>query len=94
MHLGIYALFEFNGNSSAEGYVNSTPNANVEIARKKNVRDFKFRKWNLVFRFLSGIKFLPIDPVFSSWINFYQISANHKLFLKFQGHIYFFKFKS
>ena len=47
MHL-IYALFEFNGNSSAEGFVNSTPNANVEIARKKkNVSDFKFRKWNL-----------------------------------------------
>ena len=69
MHF-IYALFEFNGNSSAERFVNSTPNANVEIARKKNVSDFKFRKWNLVFRFLSGIKFLSIDPVFSSWINF------------------------
>ena len=41
-HLGLYALFEFNWNSSAESDVNTTPNTNVEMARK-NVSDLYFR---------------------------------------------------
>ena len=41
-------------------------NTNVEMA-PKNVNVFQFRKWNLFLRFLSEIRTLPIDPVFSSW---------------------------
>ena len=36
----------------------------------KNVIGFFFRKWNLTFRFTSGAKNLPNDPVFSNWVNF------------------------
>ena len=36
----------------------------------KNVIDFKLRKWNLIFRFPNRIKIIPIDSVFSNWVNF------------------------
>ena len=35
--------------------------------------DFRFRKWNLLFRFPSGMKRFPID-----------FPVNHKLLLKYE----------
>ena len=43
----------------------------------------KVRKWILIIRFLSEIKNLPIDLVFSNWINFIKKSIKHKLYLIF-----------
>ena len=50
--------------------VRQTPLSNSKnIKVTKNVIDLYFRKWNLIFRFRSGIKLLPFDPVFSNWVN-------------------------
>ena len=45
-------------------------------------------------RIPSEIKVLPIDPLFSNWVNFFYLkSVYHKLFYKFKqlsGHLFFF----
>ena len=45
-------------------------------------------------RIPSEIKVLPIDPLFSNWVNFFSLkSVHHKLFYKFKllsGHLFFF----
>ena len=38
------------------------------ISKAEMTRKNKFRKWILIFRFSSGIKNLPIDPVFVDWV--------------------------
>ena len=43
----------------------------------KNGIDFSFRKWKLIIRFPSEIKVLPIDPVFSNWVNFIKMSMTN-----------------
>ena len=62
----------------------------------KNMIDFKFRNWNLIFSFTSGIKnclliqFSPIE------LFFIKKSVTHKLILKFkalQGHLFFFEIR-
>ena len=47
----------------------------------KIVIEFYFRKWNLSITCPSGIKILPINPVFSYCVNFIKNRTNHKLFL-------------
>ena len=65
MDLGVYALFEFNWNSSAESYVNSTSNTNVESAQK-HVNYFQFP---------SGIYFLDFqrNKNFAYWSSFLKL---------------------
>ena len=79
MHLGIYALFEFKWNSSAESDVNST----LRIRTRK----WRENSW-LISSFEKGIWFWGFqrNKNFTCWSNFlnlsscYQKSANHKLF--------------
>ena len=70
----------------------SPPLACKIIKAPKNVIDYQFRKWNLIIRFRSKIKVLPLDSVFSNWVNFNEkrsiiyCSTNSKSFKA----IYFF----
>ena len=67
LHLGMYALFEFNWNSSAESYVNST---------------LQIRKWNWREK-TWVISSFPVDPVFSRWVNCLSISCFCQLIFRF-----------
>ena len=62
------ALFEFNCNSSAEK-VTQIALYKYECGNgPKSCERFLVSKMDFFLRFSSGIKYLPIDPVFSSWV--------------------------
>ena len=44
-------------------YLSINANTKMEMARKTNIY---FRKCNLIYRFPSGIKTLPVDQIFQS----------------------------
>ena len=55
--------------SSDQFLLKRMANSNIEqqcVKVAKNVIDFVFRKWILIFRFPSEMKILLIDPVFSN----------------------------
>ena len=64
----MYALFEFDSNSSAEKDVNSTLQIRTWNWRKKRGL-FLVSKLEFSFGISSGIKILSLDPIFSSWVN-------------------------
>ena len=47
-------------------------NTNLKVARNI-VNDFYFRKWALFLRYPSGIKTLPFDPIFLSWVHVIKV---------------------
>ena len=71
LQFDLWFFFKFSAFLLLKG--RQTPLSNSKIVKvTKSVIYFQVWKWKLIIIYPSEIKVLPIDPVFSNWVNFYK----------------------
>ena len=70
--IAVYYESAFFQPSSVHFLVKRKVNCIIEQRKGHEKLIVQFRKWNLIIRFSSDVKILPIDELFSNLINFYQ----------------------
>ena len=86
----------FSRSTSVHFYPIRIVNSTIEKQKYKNVINFLFRKWTLMFRFPSGIESYYFDPdlFFTNWVHLYQKTPAERFFMKFKElkkHLFFLK---